>query len=84
MIGRIEEERRPCEPLLGESQLSIGRSREATYLLKFHGDLRHPPGAINGADEMAVPDPVALDRPIERRQRDSPRRPGPVAPAQRV
>ncbi len=42
-----EVERRPCEPLLGESQLSIGRSLEATYLLKFHGDLRHP-------DELVV------------------------------
>lgn len=33
---------RPCVPLLGESQLSISRRPEATYLLKFHGDLRHP------------------------------------------
>jgi hypothetical protein len=37
-----ERRRRPCVPLLGESQLSLARRPEATYLLKFHGDLRHP------------------------------------------
>ena len=33
---------RVCVPLLGESQLSLSRRSDATYLLKFHGDLRHP------------------------------------------
>lgn len=37
-----QREHRPCIPLLGESQLSITRRPEVTYLLKFHGDLRHP------------------------------------------
>lgn len=37
-----QRRRRPCVPLLGESQLTIARRAEATYLLKFHGDLRHP------------------------------------------
>ena len=36
------EQRRPCVPLLGESQLAIPRRSAATYLLKFHGDLNHP------------------------------------------
>jgi hypothetical protein len=33
---------RQCVPLIGESQLSISRRAQVTYLLKFHGDLRHP------------------------------------------
>ncbi len=37
-----DRQRRPCVPLLGESQLSIARRAEATHLLKLHGDLRHP------------------------------------------
>ncbi|GGK63331.1 hypothetical protein GCM10011509_09680 [Ornithinimicrobium pekingense] len=37
-----ERQRRPYVPLLGESQLSLARRPEATQLLKFHGDLRHP------------------------------------------
>lgn len=37
---------RPCVPLLGESQLPIARRPEATYLLKFHGDLQHPEDLI--------------------------------------
>ena len=37
-----QEHRRPCVPLIGESQLGIPRRPEATYLLKFHGDLYHP------------------------------------------
>ena len=46
-----EQQRRPCEPLLGESQLSIGRGRDATYLLKFHGDLRHPDSLVVTEDD---------------------------------
>jgi hypothetical protein len=34
--------RRPCIPLIGELQLTISRRAQATHLLKFHGDLRHP------------------------------------------
>jgi hypothetical protein len=41
-----ERQRRPCVPLIGESQLSIQRRPEATYLLKFHGDLRHPDNLV--------------------------------------
>jgi hypothetical protein len=40
------ELRRPCVPLLGEAQLSIQRRPEATNLLKFHGDLRHPDNLV--------------------------------------
>jgi hypothetical protein len=36
------EQRRPCVPMLGESQLAIPRRSAATHLLKFHGDLNHP------------------------------------------
>ncbi|MEV5483520.1 MULTISPECIES: SIR2 family NAD-dependent protein deacylase [Streptomyces] len=36
------EQRRPYTPLIGESQLSVQRPSDATYLLKFHGDLNHP------------------------------------------
>jgi hypothetical protein len=36
LLERVyEQQRRPCEPLLGESQLSIGRGGDATHLLKF-------------------------------------------------
>ncbi|WP_158997401.1 SIR2 family NAD-dependent protein deacylase [Streptomyces aureus] len=35
-------QRRPCVPLIGESQLAMQPRPEATYLLKFHGDLNHP------------------------------------------
>ncbi|MEV5054354.1 SIR2 family NAD-dependent protein deacylase [Arthrobacter sp. LAR12-1-1.1] len=42
---------RPCVPLLGESQLSIARRPEATYLLKFHGDLRHPGDLVMTEDD---------------------------------
>lgn len=37
-----QQVRRPCIPLIGESQLSIARRAESISLLKFHGDLRHP------------------------------------------
>ncbi|PVZ08180.1 SIR2 family NAD-dependent protein deacylase [Actinomycetospora cinnamomea] len=36
------EQRRPCVPMIGESQLAISRRQAATYLLKLHGDLNHP------------------------------------------
>ena len=36
------EQRRPCVPMIGESQLAIPRRSTATHLLKFHGDLNHP------------------------------------------
>lgn len=44
-------ERRPCVPLLGESQLSMARRSASTYLLKFHGDLRHPEDLIMTEDD---------------------------------
>lgn len=44
-------ERRPCVPLIGESQLSIQRRREATHLLKFHGDLNHPDHLVVTEDD---------------------------------
>lgn len=37
-----QRQHRPYVPILGESQLTLARRVEATYLLKFHGDLRHP------------------------------------------
>ncbi|WP_159393761.1 SIR2 family NAD-dependent protein deacylase [Streptomyces sp. NRRL F-5755] len=46
-----EEQRRPCEPLLGESQLSLQRSPEVTHLLRFHGDLRHPDQLVITEDD---------------------------------
>jgi NAD-dependent SIR2 family protein deacetylase len=45
------EQRRPCLPLLGESQLTIQRRPEATYLLKFHGDLNHPDSLVVTEDD---------------------------------
>lgn len=44
-------QRRPCVPLIGESQLSIQREPEATYLLKFHGDLNHPDQLVVTEDD---------------------------------
>lgn len=37
-----QQQRRACEPILGESQLSLALRPATTGLLKFHGDLRHP------------------------------------------
>lgn len=45
------EQRRPCLPLLGESQLTIARRPEATYLLKFHGDINHPDSLVLTEDD---------------------------------
>jgi len=42
---------RPCIPLLGESQLSASRRPESTYLLKLHGDLRHPDDLVMTEDD---------------------------------
>lgn len=49
--GAYQRRHRPCVPLLGESQLSIARRPEATYLLKFHGDLRHPEDLVMTEDD---------------------------------
>jgi|tagenome__1003787_1003787.scaffolds.fasta_scaffold20971500_4 hypothetical protein len=46
-----QEQRRPCVPLIGESQLAIPRRIEATYLLKFHGDLNHPNDLVLTEDD---------------------------------
>jgi hypothetical protein len=47
LIERVyQAQRRPCLPLLGESQLTIRRRPEATYLLKFHGDINHPDSLV--------------------------------------
>ncbi|MFC6064367.1 SIR2 family NAD-dependent protein deacylase [Streptomyces ochraceiscleroticus] len=46
-----EAQRRPCAPLLGESQLSLRRDSEVTHLLKFHGDLRHPDQLVVTEDD---------------------------------
>jgi hypothetical protein len=46
-----QRQRRPCVPLLGESQLSMARRPESTYLLKFHGDLRHPEELVMTEDD---------------------------------
>ncbi|WP_307853197.1 SIR2 family protein [Kitasatospora sp. RG8] len=46
-----EDQRRPYEPLLGESQLALQPSRQATRLLKFHGDLRHPDQLVVTEDD---------------------------------
>jgi len=46
-----QRQRRSCVPLLGESQLSIVRRPESTYLLKFHGDLRHPEDLVMTEDD---------------------------------
>ncbi|WP_406364887.1 SIR2 family NAD-dependent protein deacylase [Streptomyces sp. NBC_01546] len=45
------EERRPCVPLIGESQLAIQHRPEATYLLKLHGDLNHPDQLVATEDD---------------------------------
>ncbi|MFG2820967.1 SIR2 family protein [Kitasatospora sp. NPDC048365] len=44
-------ERRPCVPLIGESQLAIQHRPEATYLLKLHGDLNHPDQLVATEDD---------------------------------
>jgi hypothetical protein len=44
-------QRRPCVPLIGESQLSMQREPEATYLLKFHGDVNHPEQLVVTEDD---------------------------------
>jgi hypothetical protein len=46
-----QEQRRPWVPLLGESQLTIQRRPEATYLLKFHGDIHHPDHLVVTEDD---------------------------------
>lgn len=46
-----QEQRRPCIPLIGASQLTINRRPEATYLLKFHGDLNHPDNLVVTEDD---------------------------------
>jgi hypothetical protein len=46
-----QEQRRPCMPLVGESQLTIRRRPEATYLLKFHGDINHPDSLVVTEDD---------------------------------
>jgi hypothetical protein len=46
-----EYHHRPCVPLLGESQLSGRRRPDSTYLLKLHGDLRHPDDLVMTEDD---------------------------------
>lgn len=46
-----QDQRRPWVPLLGESQLTIQRRPEATYLLKFHGDIHHPDHLVVTEDD---------------------------------